>query len=72
MFGFGARKRYNAKVDTILTNDFQIVTNSIANPNFPGILKYMELIDNVYEGKVPESNCFGISFRKVSITGSAF
>ena len=51
MFGFGVRKRYNTKVDAILINDFQIVTNSLANPNFPGILKYMELVDNVYYAK---------------------
>lgn len=51
MFGFGARKRYNAKVDTILTNDFQIVTDNSANPRFPGILKYLELIDDIYYAK---------------------
>jgi hypothetical protein len=51
MFGFGTRKRYNSKVDTILRNDFQIVTDSVANPRFPGVLKYLEHIDNVYYAK---------------------
>ena len=51
MLGFGQRKKYNARVDTILRNDFKIVTDSLVNPNFPGILKYLELIDNMYYAK---------------------
>lgn len=55
MFSFGARKKYNKEVDTILTNDFQIVTNHATNPRFPGVLKYLEIIDEVWCEKVKGS-----------------
>ena len=51
MFGFGGRKKFNNQVDTILNGSFQITTDQIANPRFPGILKYLEMIDDVWFAK---------------------
>ena len=50
MFGFGARKKYNAVVDTKLNNEYQLLTRD--NPNFPGILAYLKLIDNAWDTKM--------------------
>ena len=52
MFNFGAREKYNKEVDVILTNDFQIITNQATNPRFPGILKYLSIIDEVWWEKL--------------------
>ena len=51
MFGFGARKKYNQQVDAILTKDFQIEIDQSKNSKFPGILKYLEMIDEVWDDK---------------------
>ena len=53
MFGLGlsARKKYNQQVDDILTKKLQIEVDQTKNPNFPGILKYLEMIDEVWHSK---------------------
>ena len=54
MFGFFKnRKRYNGDVDTKLNNEYQIVTRD--NPLFPGMLAYLELIDNAWSVKMTEA-----------------
>ena len=53
MFGFGNRKRYNGAVDTKLNNEYQTATRD--NPNFPGMLAYLEIIDNAWNTKMSES-----------------
>lgn len=54
MFGlFKNRKRYNGDVDTKLNNEYQIVTRD--NPLFPGMLAYLELIDQAWNGRMNES-----------------
>ncbi|MCW5614367.1 MAG: hypothetical protein KIT32_04550 [Rhodocyclaceae bacterium] len=55
MFGFRSRKKYNAAVDVKLNNEFQIQTRG--NPNFPGVLKYLELIDVSWNNKASEDEC---------------
>ena len=52
MFGFGNRKKYNGTVDLKLNNEFQIPTRD--NPSFPGMLAYLELIDNAWQTKMTE------------------
>lgn len=52
MFGFGDRKKYNGSVDIKLNNEYQIATRN--NPNFPGMLAYLELIDNAWKAKMTE------------------
>lgn len=54
MFGFGGRKKYNGAVDTKLNNEYQIVTSELDNPNFPGVLFYLEIIDNAWSAKMSE------------------
>jgi hypothetical protein len=55
MFGFRNRKKYNAAVDVKLNNEYQIRTQD--NPNFPGILKYLQLIDVSWNDKGSEDEC---------------
>lgn len=55
MFGFRNRKKYNGAVDVKLNNEYQIKTRD--NPNFPGILKYLELIDVSWNNKATEDEC---------------
>ncbi|MFI8609315.1 hypothetical protein ACIGFL_13470 [Pseudomonas sp. NPDC077649] len=50
MFGLGGRKKYNGIVDTKLNNEYQIETRN--NKNFPGMLAYLELIDNAWNSKM--------------------
>lgn len=52
MFGFGERKKYNGVVDTKLNNEYQIQTSG--NSNFPGVLAYLELIDDAWNSKMSE------------------
>ena len=52
MFGFGNRKKYNGIVDTKLNNEYRIATRN--NPSFPGMLAYLELIDNAWNVKMSE------------------
>ncbi len=52
MFGFGNRKKYNGAVDVKLNNEYQILTRG--NPSFPGMLAYLELIDNAWNAKMSE------------------
>ncbi len=52
MFGFGNRKKYNGAVDVKLNNEYQIPTRD--NPSFPGMLAYLELIDNAWNAKMSE------------------
>lgn len=53
MFGlFKNRKKYNGQVDTKLNNEYQISTRD--NPNFPGIMAYLELIDTAWNAKMNE------------------
>lgn len=55
MFGFRNRKKYNASVDVKLNNEYQISTRD--NPHFPGVLKYLELIDVSWNNKASEDEC---------------
>ncbi|WP_334179742.1 hypothetical protein [Pseudoxanthomonas sp.] len=52
MFGFGDRKKYNGSVDIKLNNEYQIATRD--NPSFPGMLAYLELIDNAWQAKMSQ------------------
>lgn len=52
MFGFGNRKKYNGAVDSKLNNEYQIATRD--NPNFPGMLAYLDLIDNAWNVKMSQ------------------
>jgi hypothetical protein len=52
MFGFGKRKKYNAAIDIKLNNEYQITTSN--NDQFPGVLKYLEIIDNAWNSKMTE------------------
>ncbi|KAF1723123.1 hypothetical protein [Pseudoxanthomonas wuyuanensis] len=52
MFGFRDRKEYNGAVDAKLNNEYQIATRD--NPSFPGMLAYLELIDNAWKTKMSE------------------
>ena len=53
MFGFGNnRKKYNGAVDLKLNNEYQIQTKN--NDKFPGMLAYLELIDNARKAKMNE------------------
>ncbi|MFZ2209566.1 MAG: hypothetical protein WAV22_12945 [Porticoccaceae bacterium] len=54
MFGFGNRKKYNGAVDVKLNNEYQIPTRD--NPSFPGMLAYLELIDNAWNAKMSEDD----------------
>lgn len=45
------RKLFNAEVDTILRSNLCIVTDSLKNNAFPGRLKYLEYVDEVWEGQ---------------------
>lgn len=55
MFGFRNRKKYNADVDVKLNNEYQIKTRD--NQHFPGILKYLELIDASWNSNATEDEC---------------
>jgi len=44
MFGFGKRKKYSGAADIKINTEYQIITQD--NPNFPGVIAYLELIDN--------------------------
>ena len=48
---FGKRKQFNGRVDFILKENFKIDTNSNTNPDFPGILAYLRLIDYGWNNK---------------------
>lgn len=50
MFGFGDRKKYNGQVDLKLINELGIATRD--NEKFPGILKYLEIIDLAWNAKM--------------------
>lgn len=52
MFGFGNRKKYNGTVDIKLNNEYQIATRG--NPSFPGLVAYLELIDNAWNANMSE------------------
>jgi hypothetical protein len=52
MFGFGDRKKYNGAIDIKLNNEYQIATRD--NSNFPGMLAYLDLIDNAWKAKMSE------------------
>lgn len=45
------RRLFNAEVDTILRLNLCIVTDSLKNHAFPGRLKYLEYVDEVWEGQ---------------------
>lgn len=53
MFGFGKRKKYNGIVDDKLKNEYQISTNDA--PGFPGVLAYLDLIDNAWNAEMTEN-----------------
>ncbi len=55
MFGFRNRKKYNGAVDTKLNDDYQIATRD--NDKFPGILKYLEMIDASWNNNANEDEC---------------
>ena len=55
MFGFRNRKKYNASVDSKLNNEYQIRTQN--NSKFPGILKYLEIIDVSWNNNASEDEC---------------
>jgi len=42
------RSEYNAKVSQIIKDDFGITPDSLVDPRFPGVLAYLELIDEIY------------------------
>lgn len=52
MFGFGKRKKYNGAADIKINIEYQIITQD--NPNFPGVIAYLELIDNAWNAKMSE------------------
>lgn len=52
MFGFRNRKQYNGSVDEKLTNGYGIATRD--NPKFPGVLAYLGLIDQAWDGRFTE------------------
>jgi hypothetical protein len=52
MFGLENREKYNGVVDIKLNNEYQIVTRG--NPSFPGVLAYLELIDNAWNARMSE------------------
>lgn len=52
MFGFGKRKKYNASVDVKINNEYYIKTKG--NDKFPGVLFYLELIDDAWKAKMTE------------------
>ncbi len=54
MFGFGNRKRYNGAVDTKLVSEYMIVTDRERNSRFPGVNKYLEMIDQAWNAKFTE------------------
>jgi hypothetical protein len=55
MFGFRSRMKYNATVDIKLNNEYNIKTQD--NPLFPGVLKYLELIDASWNNNASEDEC---------------
>jgi hypothetical protein len=63
LFGGGKdRSQYDRQVDTILTNDFQIQIDSVKNPRFPGILKYRQMVDEVWAGDgTPEASALRVA-----------
>lgn len=50
MFGFGNRRRFNGDVDVKLNNEYQIPTRE--NPDFPGALAYLELLDIAWRARM--------------------
>ncbi len=52
MFGLRNRKRYNGAVDERLSSEYAIVTRD--NPKFPGMLKYLAMIDEAWYAKFTE------------------
>ena len=52
MFGFRNRKQYNGSVDEKLTSGYGIATRD--NPKFPGVLAYLGMIDEAWNGKFTE------------------
>jgi hypothetical protein len=67
MFGFGRvdglnRNEYNNRVKNIIENRLFIDTNNVSNPFFPGIIAFMQLIDQGWQQKFcPEDNALFIS-----------
>ena len=52
MFGFRNRRQYNGTVDMKLKDGYGIPTKD--NPNFPGLLAYLKIIDQAWESKFTE------------------
>ena len=53
MFGlFKSRKKYNGVVDVKVNSDYRIQTRD--NPYFPGVLAYLDLLDNAWNTKMSE------------------
>lgn len=53
MFGlFKSRKRFNGDVDTKVNNEYDIRTRE--NPNFPGIDRYLQILDEAWNNKFTE------------------
>lgn len=55
MFGLRNRKKYNGTVDTKLNNEYGIRTQG--NPNFPGALAYLRMIDTPFNSGYTEDEC---------------
>lgn len=54
------RKRYNGLIDTLLNERYHIDTKS--DPDFPGVMAYLELIDNGWGSKwSPEETSYYIA-----------
>ena len=52
MFGFRNRKKYNGSVDEKLNSIYKIATRD--NPKFPGLIKYLGMIDEAWNAKFTE------------------
>jgi hypothetical protein len=53
LFGNGIKK-FRADVDLTLNNEYQIITDHDKNNWFPGLLKYIEIIDSAKESGMNE------------------
>jgi hypothetical protein len=51
-FFFKNRNKYNGAVDSKLNEEYQIPTRD--NPKFPGIIAYLGLIDQAWDGRFTE------------------
>lgn len=54
MLGFRNRKKYNGSIDAKLTGEYKIVTDGDRNSKFPGVIKYLEMIDQAWNAKFTE------------------